>query len=240
MAASYGDAELRIAPWLKRYPDRFFLATKTGQTPRRRGARGAAALARPVAGRPCRPVAAAQPVRSDRVGHRAQPGRRDRGGHRGARAGPGAGHRRHRARRADRGHPSAQPAALRLRLGAAAIQLHHGPVELLRAKFRCAAGHLPASATPRCRPSSRSPTGPGSGRPRSATTWYQPLEDQSDIDTAVHWALGREGIFVISSGDVNLLPKILDAAERLRRAPIRRRHAAHGRAAADGAALCVT
>src|SRR5579862_4780783 len=30
-AASYGDAELRIAPWLKRNPDRFFLATKTGQ-----------------------------------------------------------------------------------------------------------------------------------------------------------------------------------------------------------------
>src|SRR6266702_2046265 len=30
-AASYGDAELRIAPWLKRYPDRFFLATKTGK-----------------------------------------------------------------------------------------------------------------------------------------------------------------------------------------------------------------
>jgi hypothetical protein len=31
VAASYGDAELRIAPWLKRYPDRFFLATKTGR-----------------------------------------------------------------------------------------------------------------------------------------------------------------------------------------------------------------
>src|SRR5438094_1576438 len=31
VAASYGDAELRIAPWLKRYPDKFFLATKTGQ-----------------------------------------------------------------------------------------------------------------------------------------------------------------------------------------------------------------
>src|SRR3982075_1489313 len=27
-AASYGDAELRIAPWLKREPGRFFLATK--------------------------------------------------------------------------------------------------------------------------------------------------------------------------------------------------------------------
>src|ERR1043166_9382760 len=31
VAASYGDAELRVAPWLKRYPDRFFIATKTGK-----------------------------------------------------------------------------------------------------------------------------------------------------------------------------------------------------------------
>src|SRR5690242_21838897 len=30
VAASYGDAELRVAPWLRRYPDTFFLATKTG------------------------------------------------------------------------------------------------------------------------------------------------------------------------------------------------------------------
>src|SRR5690348_16668131 len=30
-AASYGDSELRIAPWLKREPNRFFLATKTGK-----------------------------------------------------------------------------------------------------------------------------------------------------------------------------------------------------------------
>src|SRR5437867_3433093 len=31
VAASYGEAELRVAPWLKRYPDTFFLATKTGE-----------------------------------------------------------------------------------------------------------------------------------------------------------------------------------------------------------------
>src|ERR1041385_7180245 len=31
VAASYGDAELRVAPWLKRYPNRFFVATKTGK-----------------------------------------------------------------------------------------------------------------------------------------------------------------------------------------------------------------
>src|SRR3979411_1599310 len=30
VAASYGDAELRIAPWLKQHRSRFFLATKTG------------------------------------------------------------------------------------------------------------------------------------------------------------------------------------------------------------------
>src|SRR5690242_2711609 len=30
VAASYGDAELRIAPWLQQYRDQFYLATKTG------------------------------------------------------------------------------------------------------------------------------------------------------------------------------------------------------------------
>ena len=36
-AAVYGDSELRIAPWLRRHPGRFFVATKTGE----RSARGA-------------------------------------------------------------------------------------------------------------------------------------------------------------------------------------------------------
>src|SRR5436309_1876329 len=31
VAAGYGDAELRIAPWLQRHPGTFFLATKTGE-----------------------------------------------------------------------------------------------------------------------------------------------------------------------------------------------------------------
>src|SRR5262245_43608764 len=29
-AASYGDSELRVGPWMERHRDRFFLATKTG------------------------------------------------------------------------------------------------------------------------------------------------------------------------------------------------------------------
>jgi aryl-alcohol dehydrogenase-like predicted oxidoreductase len=49
---------------------------------------------------------------------------------------------------------------------------------------------------------------------RTRTTWYEPLEDQADIDTAVHWVLSRPGIFLNSAGDVNLLPKVLDAASR--------------------------
>ena len=41
VAASYGDAELRIATWLKEHP--FFVATKTGQrTSPRRGRRSGA------------------------------------------------------------------------------------------------------------------------------------------------------------------------------------------------------
>src|SRR5438105_13391369 len=31
VAASYGDAELRVAPWLRRHPGRFFVGTKTGK-----------------------------------------------------------------------------------------------------------------------------------------------------------------------------------------------------------------
>ena len=38
-AASYGDSELRIAPWLARHPDRFFVATKTEERVFYQGAR---------------------------------------------------------------------------------------------------------------------------------------------------------------------------------------------------------
>ncbi|HEV2415237.1 MAG TPA: aldo/keto reductase [Candidatus Dormibacteraeota bacterium] len=51
------------------------------------------------------------------------------------------------------------------------------------------------------------------------TTWYQPLESPDDIDRAVWWAMGRQGIFVNSVGDVDLLPLVLDAASRFREAP---------------------
>jgi aryl-alcohol dehydrogenase-like predicted oxidoreductase len=60
---------------------------------------------------------------------------------------------------------------------------------------------------------------PWLGRPHSHSTWYEPLERQEDIDLAVWWVLGRPGIFLNSVGDVELVPKVLDAAERLESRP---------------------
>src|SRR5438874_4335087 len=55
---------------------------------------------------------------------------------------------------------------------------------------------------------------PWMGRKRTHNTWYEPLEDQQDIDLAVHWVLKRPGIFLNTVGDIQLLPKVLDAANR--------------------------
>jgi aryl-alcohol dehydrogenase-like predicted oxidoreductase len=56
-------------------------------------------------------------------------------------------------------------------------------------------------------------------RNRFASTWYEPLRDQDAIDTAVGWVLGRPGIFLNTVGDIHLLPKVLDAAGRFTTRP---------------------
>ena len=60
---------------------------------------------------------------------------------------------------------------------------------------------------------------PWDGREQTAATWYEPLREQADIDLAVHWVLGRTGVFVNTVGDVTLLPKVLDAASRYESRP---------------------
>jgi len=55
---------------------------------------------------------------------------------------------------------------------------------------------------------------PWMGRAHTRETWYEPLEDQQDIDMAVHWVLKRPGIFLDTVGDIHMLPKVLDAASR--------------------------
>jgi predicted aldo/keto reductase-like oxidoreductase len=60
---------------------------------------------------------------------------------------------------------------------------------------------------------------PWAGRTHTRSTWYQPLEDQADIDLSVWWVLGRPGIFLNTVGDVDLLPRVLDAAQRFEKRP---------------------
>jgi aryl-alcohol dehydrogenase-like predicted oxidoreductase len=61
--------------------------------------------------------------------------------------------------------------------------------------------------------------GPWATTDKTRTTWYQPLEDQEDIDRAVHWVIGRPGIFLNTAGDIHLLPKVLEAASRFATRP---------------------
>ena len=55
---------------------------------------------------------------------------------------------------------------------------------------------------------------PWEGRDKTASTWYEPLQDQADIDLAVSWVLADPQVFLLTTGDVDVLPKLLDAAER--------------------------
>ncbi|MGY1615990.1 aldo/keto reductase [Geodermatophilus sp. SYSU D00691] len=57
------------------------------------------------------------------------------------------------------------------------------------------------------------------GRAATAATWYEPLREPADVDLAVHWVLGRPEAFLLTTGDVELLPLLLDAAERFERRP---------------------
>ena len=58
---------------------------------------------------------------------------------------------------------------------------------------------------------------PWDGRPQTASTWYEPLTDPADIEVAVRWVLARPETFLNTVGDVNLLPHVLAAAERVDR-----------------------
>ena len=55
---------------------------------------------------------------------------------------------------------------------------------------------------------------PWGDRPPTTSTWYEPLQDQGAIDLAVSWVLGRPGMYLNTVGDIDILPKVLDAAER--------------------------
>lgn len=61
--------------------------------------------------------------------------------------------------------------------------------------------------------------GPWATEERVRNTWYQPLEEQENIDRGIHWAMGNPYVHVNTAGDIDLLPKILDAASRFESRP---------------------
>ncbi|TMD91443.1 MAG: aldo/keto reductase [Chloroflexi bacterium] len=218
VAASYGDAELRVAPWLKREPNRFFIATKTGE--REAGAARNELhrsldrlgvdhvdlwqlhnLADPIewdtALSPGGAIEAAMEAREQGLvkwigvtGHGAQ---------------IAANHRRSLAR--------FDFDSVLLPYNFVTMQLPYYD-ENFEALARTCAERKVAVQTIKSIAAR-----PWLGRERSRTTWYQPLEAQPDIDLAVWWVLGRAGVFLNTAGDIDLLPRVLDAAERFEQRP---------------------
>jgi aryl-alcohol dehydrogenase-like predicted oxidoreductase len=218
VAASYGDAELRIAPWLKRGPARFFVATKTGQR-RAREARDELHrsldrmgvdhvdlwqlhnLADPIewdiALSPGGAVEAAVQARDEGLvrfigvtGHGAQ---------------IAASHRRSLERFAFD--------SVLLPYNFITMQLPY-----YAENFNALAGTCRERGVALQTIKSIA-LRPWADREHTRTTWYQPLETQADIDTAVWWVLGNPDVFLNTVGDVNLLPMVLDAASRFATRP---------------------
>jgi aryl-alcohol dehydrogenase-like predicted oxidoreductase len=218
VAASYGDAELRVAPWLKRHPDRFFVGTKTGKR--------TADEAREELHRSLERLGVdridlwqlhnlSDPIDWDRA---LSPG--------------GAIEAAVEAREQGlvrfigvTGHGAQIAATHRRSLERFDFDSVLLPYNLLTYRSRYYAENFDALLATCQQRNAAVQTiksiayRPWSGRDRSAGTWYQPLEEPEDIARAVHWALARPGIFVITAGDLRLMPRVLEAAERFERAP---------------------
>lgn len=60
---------------------------------------------------------------------------------------------------------------------------------------------------------------PWGDRPQRYYTWYEPFDEQWAVDRAVHYALARPGVFINTAGDIHVLPMVLDAASRFQHPP---------------------
>ena len=59
----------------------------------------------------------------------------------------------------------------------------------------------------------------GKGERKYNMHFYEPLESKEAIEKSVHWAMGLKDSFVITAGDIQFIPKMLDAAERYEERP---------------------
>jgi aryl-alcohol dehydrogenase-like predicted oxidoreductase len=60
---------------------------------------------------------------------------------------------------------------------------------------------------------------PWNGRKQTHGTWYEPFDNQEALDLAVYWVLGNPSVFLNSLADMQVLPKVLDAASRFSERP---------------------
>lgn len=218
VAASYGDAELRIGPWMDRYRDQFFLATKTGERTKQ--------AAREELER------SLERLRTDHVDLWQLHNLVDAGDWDTALSPGGAIEaaieaREQRLVRAIgvTGHGSEVAARHRRSLERFDFDSVLLPYSYLVMQDPDYAGDFEALMTT-CQDRNVAvqtikavARRPWWGRPHTAATWYQPLEQQAAIDHAVHWVLGRPRVFLNTVGDIHLLPQVLDAASRFESRP---------------------
>ena len=106
-----------------------------------------------------------------------------------------------------------------VRLGAVPVQLRPDAGRALRRDVRDAGDAL-RGAQRRAADDQEPRVAPlGGPRRRPPSTWYEPLREQADIDLAAHWVLGDPQVFLLTTGDVEILPMLLDAAERFEKRP---------------------
>jgi aryl-alcohol dehydrogenase-like predicted oxidoreductase len=213
VAASYGDAELRIAPWLKRYRDQFFVATKTGK---RKADEAREELHRSLDRMGIDHIDLwqlhnlADPIEWDialspgGVIEAAIEARQQ-----GLIGGIGV-----------TGHGTQIAATHRRSLERFDFDSVLAPYNYITMQNEYYTENFDALAAT-CRERNVAVQTiksiaytPWSGQEQTHSTWYKPLEQQDDIDAAVWWVLARPGIFLATAGDIGLLPKVLDAASR--------------------------
>jgi aryl-alcohol dehydrogenase-like predicted oxidoreductase len=218
VAAGYGDAETRIAPWLRNHPGTFFLATKTAE----RSYRGARAEIRRSLDR----------LGVDRVDMIQLHNLVDVIEWDLALSADGALEAAIEAREEGlvrfigvTGHGLSVPEMHRRSLERFAFDSVLAPynyVQMQDTRYAETFEALAAVCTERnvaLQTIKSLARRRWEGRTATAATWYEPLREQADIDPAVHWVLGRPQAFLLTTGDVELLPRLLDAAERFQGRP---------------------
>jgi aryl-alcohol dehydrogenase-like predicted oxidoreductase len=213
LAAGYGDAELRVAPWLRKYPDRFFLATKTGlrtyddakrqihHSLERLGVERVDLIQLHSLADPIEWDTALSP----RGALEACVEAREQGLVRFIGV---TGHGTQIAATHLRSLERFDFDSVLLPYSYIMMQDSNYAANFEKVAEVCAERNV---AMLTIKSIARRPWW---GRERTRATWYEPFQEQSDIDPAIHWVLSRPEIFVASPGDIHLIPKVLDAANR--------------------------